>query len=214
MLVTQRTETRMLALVSKVLGHFLPTWIFSLTLFLKIILFIHSWETERERQRHRQREKQAPFREPDVGPNPGTPGSRPEPKVDVQPLSTQVSLSLLLNHSLSWCQCCFCFLWHLRDLHTSHSLCLKSLLPRALSAPDSFHHSPQINKITLVNSLIASFILRGTSQKCNSTSVSMIIWSNLSHSQRCKESNHIWLCLPASSPVSVEWANTWRNVDE
>ena len=31
-------------------------------------------EKERERQRHRQREKQAPFREPDVGLNPGTPG--------------------------------------------------------------------------------------------------------------------------------------------
>ena len=30
---------------------------------------------ERERQRHRQREKQAPCREPDVGLNPGTPGS-------------------------------------------------------------------------------------------------------------------------------------------
>ena len=34
-------------------------------------------ERERERQRHRQREKQAPCREPDVGLNPGTPGSHP-----------------------------------------------------------------------------------------------------------------------------------------
>ena len=34
-------------------------------------------ETERERQRHRQREKQAPCREPDVGLDPGTPGSHP-----------------------------------------------------------------------------------------------------------------------------------------
>ena len=42
---------------------------------------------ERERQRHRQREKQAPFREPDVGLDPTTPGSRPEPKADAQPLS-------------------------------------------------------------------------------------------------------------------------------
>ena len=32
---------------------------------------------ERERQRHRQREKQAPCRDPDVGLNPGSPGSRP-----------------------------------------------------------------------------------------------------------------------------------------
>ena len=44
-------------------------------------------DTERERQRHRQREKQAPCREPDMGLDPGTPGSHPEPKVDVQPLS-------------------------------------------------------------------------------------------------------------------------------
>ena len=40
-------------------------------------------DTEREaRQRHRQREKQAPCRELDVGLDPGTPGSRPEPKAD------------------------------------------------------------------------------------------------------------------------------------
>ena len=32
-------------------------------------------ERERERQRHRQREKQAPHREPDVGLDPGFPGS-------------------------------------------------------------------------------------------------------------------------------------------
>ena len=44
-------------------------------------------ERERERQRHGQREKQAPCREPDVGLDPGTPGSRPEPKADAQPLN-------------------------------------------------------------------------------------------------------------------------------
>ena len=38
--------------------------------------------SEREGQRYRQREKQAPFREPDVGFSPGTPGSLPEPKAD------------------------------------------------------------------------------------------------------------------------------------
>ena len=37
-------------------------------------------DTERERQRHRQKEKQAPLREPDVGLNPGSPGSHPGPK--------------------------------------------------------------------------------------------------------------------------------------
>ena len=51
--------------------------------FLKILL-IYSWETQREteRQRHRQREKQAPCREPDVGLDPRSPGSYPEPKTD------------------------------------------------------------------------------------------------------------------------------------
>ena len=43
---------------------------------------------KRERQRHRQREKQAPSTEPNVGLDPGTLGSSPEPKVDAQ----------LLNH--------------------------------------------------------------------------------------------------------------------
>ena len=43
-------------------------------------------DTER-RQRQRQREKQAPCREPDVGLDPRTPGSLPEPKADAQPLS-------------------------------------------------------------------------------------------------------------------------------
>ena len=38
-------------------------------------------------QRHRQREKQAPYREPDGGLDPGSPGSHPEPKADAQPLS-------------------------------------------------------------------------------------------------------------------------------
>ena len=55
------------------------------TLFLKI--FIYSGETHTERQRHGQREKQAPCREPDVGLDPGTPGSCPELKAYAQPLS-------------------------------------------------------------------------------------------------------------------------------
>ena len=42
---------------------------------------------ERERQTHRQKEKQAPCRDPDVGLDPRTPGSHPEPKADAQPLS-------------------------------------------------------------------------------------------------------------------------------
>ena len=47
--------------------------------FLRFYLFIY--------ERHRQREKQAPCRESDAGLEPGTPGSRPEPKADAQPLS-------------------------------------------------------------------------------------------------------------------------------
>ena len=44
-------------------------------------------DRERERQRYRQREKQAPRRKPNVGLDPGTPGSCPKPKADAQPLS-------------------------------------------------------------------------------------------------------------------------------
>ena len=38
----------------------------------------------RDTERQRQREKQAPRREPDVGLDPRTLGSRPEPKADAQ----------------------------------------------------------------------------------------------------------------------------------
>ena len=49
--------------------------------------FICLFTRHRERQRHRQKEKQAHHREPDVGLNPGTPGSGHEPKADAQLLS-------------------------------------------------------------------------------------------------------------------------------
>ena len=42
-------------------------------------------ERERERQKHRQREKQAPCREPDVGLDPGSPGSGPGLKAALNP---------------------------------------------------------------------------------------------------------------------------------
>ena len=54
---------------------------------------------EIERQRHRQREKQAPCRKPDMGPNPGTPGSRPEPKADAQ-LPSHPGIPQLYNSHL------------------------------------------------------------------------------------------------------------------
>ena len=44
-------------------------------------------ERERQRQRHRQREKEAPCREPDVGLDPRSPGSRPGLKAGAKPLS-------------------------------------------------------------------------------------------------------------------------------
>ena len=46
-------------------------------IFFYMIVTERKRERERERQRHRQREKQAPCREPDVGLDPGTPGSHP-----------------------------------------------------------------------------------------------------------------------------------------
>ena len=47
--------------------------------FLRFYLSIHERHTQRERetQRYRQREKQTLCREPDVGPDPGSPGSDP-----------------------------------------------------------------------------------------------------------------------------------------
>ena len=56
-------------------------------------------ERERERQRHRQREKQAPCREPDVGLNPGSPGSCPGRKAGAKPLSHQGCPALDFKHS-------------------------------------------------------------------------------------------------------------------
>ena len=57
------------------------------SVFFFKIFFIHKRHREKERQRHRQREKQAPCRKPDMGLDPGTMGSHPEPKADAQPLS-------------------------------------------------------------------------------------------------------------------------------
>ena len=54
--------------------------------FFKIFyLFIH--EGYRERGRHRQKEKQAPCGEPNVGLDPGPPGSHPGLKTGTKPLS-------------------------------------------------------------------------------------------------------------------------------
>ena len=51
--------------------------VFIIFIFIWKVLFIYSWEIERERGRDtgRGRKKQAPYREPDVGLDPGSPGS-------------------------------------------------------------------------------------------------------------------------------------------
>ena len=56
---------------------------------------------ERKRQRHMQREKQAPCWEPDVGPDPRTPGSGPGPKAGAKPLShPRIPDHTILKHYL------------------------------------------------------------------------------------------------------------------
>ena len=54
-------------------------------------MFIHERYREREAETQAEgegeREKQAPCREPDVGLDPGSPGSCPEPKAGAKPLS-------------------------------------------------------------------------------------------------------------------------------
>ena len=55
--------------------------------FIYLFMIDVEREKERERQRHRRREKQAPCREPDMGLDPGTLGSRPGPKAGAKLLS-------------------------------------------------------------------------------------------------------------------------------
>ena len=57
----------------------------------------------RDRQRHRQREKQAPCREPDVGLDPRTPGSRPGLKADAQLLSHPGIPTILSLYMIRYC---------------------------------------------------------------------------------------------------------------
>ena len=60
--------------------HFTPVKMGEI-FFLIFYLFMIVTERERARQRHRQREKQAPYREHDMGLDPGSPGSHPGLKV-------------------------------------------------------------------------------------------------------------------------------------
>ena len=63
--------------------------------FFKILFFyLFMRDTEQERGRDRQREKQAPCREPDVGLDPGSPGSYPGLQVALNRCATRATLSL------------------------------------------------------------------------------------------------------------------------
>ena len=57
--------------------------------FFKFCSFIHERQRRgaEERLGHRQREKQALCKDPDVGLDPGSPGSHPGPKAGTKPLS-------------------------------------------------------------------------------------------------------------------------------
>ena len=54
-------------------------------------------ERERERERERQREKQTPCREPDVGLDPGSPGSGPGLKAVLNHCATQAALNSVFD---------------------------------------------------------------------------------------------------------------------
>ena len=77
---------------------------FSFLRFYFFYLFIHDSHRERERQS----EKQAPCREPDVGLDPRSPGSRPGPKAGAKPLrypGIPISIFLIPPKLTVWC--CF-----------------------------------------------------------------------------------------------------------
>ena len=59
---------------------FIHSFIVCLFIILKDFFIERERERERDRETETQREKQAPCREPDVGLDPGTPGSHPGPK--------------------------------------------------------------------------------------------------------------------------------------
>ena len=83
-------------------------------------------DTERGKQRHRQREKQAPCREPDVGLNPGSPGSRPGPKAGAKPLSNPGIPEKLLFKTQSKNQPAPMFVYH-PDIPVTPSTRLRTL---------------------------------------------------------------------------------------
>ena len=80
-------------------------------LHYSFVFFLFIRDTQRERQRHRQ-EKQAPCREPDVGFDPGSPGSRPGLKVALNRRATWAAWVMVLTGLLLG-------IFHLRELSIS-----------------------------------------------------------------------------------------------
>ena len=62
--------------------------------FFQDFIYLSMRDPEREAETQ---EKQAPCREPDAGLDPGTPGSRPGPRADIQPPSPPGAPSLALK---------------------------------------------------------------------------------------------------------------------
>ena len=60
--------------------------LFFLIFFIIIILFIYDSHTQREAETQAEGEAGSMHREPDVGFDPGSPGSRPRPKAGTKPL--------------------------------------------------------------------------------------------------------------------------------
>ena len=74
------------AVAGKALGSTSLLWR-ELSFFCFVLFCFLIYDSHRERERHRQREKQTPFREPNVGLDPTTPGSRPGLKAGSKSLS-------------------------------------------------------------------------------------------------------------------------------
>ena len=75
---------------------------------------------EREAQRHRQREKQAPCREPDVGLDPGSPGSHPRLQAALNRCTTGAALSpSILNETLAGYSIWGCMFFSFKTLNIS-----------------------------------------------------------------------------------------------
>ena len=89
-------------------------------------------------QRHRQREKQAPCREPDVGLDPGSPGSHPGLKAALNRCATRAAQELSF----------------LYDPHLKDVLLFESLCPTPFTLPLSGFQRPPEDTHSQGNSLL------------------------------------------------------------